>query len=77
VAAGHFDPLSISHVEEFTLPDGENIRVREKGFLPAELESLLAAAGFRVRGIWGGTAGAWNKLPPSLDEIELMAIADR
>ena len=30
-----------------------------------------------VQGIYGGTAGSWNKQAPKLDEFELMVIAQR
>lgn len=77
VAAGLFDPYTLSQVQDMEVPGGQKIRLREKGFLPSELRSLLEAAGFRIRWLGGGTAGSWNKQPPGLDEYELMAIAER
>jgi hypothetical protein len=45
--------------------------------LGIEIRHLLTANGFDVKGIWGGTAGQWNKQPLQLDEMELMIKAKR
>ena len=75
VARGRFDLLSMGVTEIYPGPDGTEVRVVEKGFLPSELLALLKGAGFEVLSLWGGTAGSWNKAPLSLDEIEIMAVA--
>jgi cyclopropane fatty-acyl-phospholipid synthase-like methyltransferase len=77
VAAGRFDPLTITETSTYTLADGSEVTVREKGFMPAELRALVEAHGFRVLHLWGGMAGAWNREIPKLDEYELMVIAER
>ncbi len=77
VAAGLFDLTTITEVTTHSLADGSTITVREKGFLPAELRALVEDHGFTVLHLWGGTAGAWNREKPKLDEYELMAIAER
>jgi 2-polyprenyl-3-methyl-5-hydroxy-6-metoxy-1,4-benzoquinol methylase len=77
VESGHFDVMRTAHVESMPVKDGAVVEVIEKGFMPAELTALLEQAGFDVRGIWGGTAGAWNKGPVRLDEIEIMALAQK
>ncbi len=77
VASGHFDPVATSHREAMPTAGGRAVQVVEKGFMPAELRGLLEEAGFEARSIWSGTAGGWNKRPPLLDEIELMALAQR
>jgi 2-polyprenyl-3-methyl-5-hydroxy-6-metoxy-1,4-benzoquinol methylase len=74
VAAGVFDSSSLARLEEVPAPGGA-VRVVEKGFTVGELSALLSAAGFRVTGAWGGTAGSWNKEPLKLDEIELMMLS--
>jgi len=78
VDQGTFDPMAL--LEVFTLDyesNGEkkSIVLRERGFVPSELRMMLSVAGFDVVNIYGGTAGAWNRKPPRLDEMELMAIA--
>jgi cyclopropane fatty-acyl-phospholipid synthase-like methyltransferase len=77
VAAGLFDPLTISEIEQMPAGNGATVTVIEKGFLPSELTGLLEAAGFHVLSLWGGTAGGWNKAPLKLDEIELMVVAQK
>jgi cyclopropane fatty-acyl-phospholipid synthase-like methyltransferase len=80
VATGRFDPLSITECYPLQqlLPNAPaEINVREKGFLGIEIRHLLTANGFDVKGIWGGTAGQWNKQPLQLDEMELMIKAKR
>jgi SAM-dependent methyltransferase len=75
VALGRFDVLSMREMGTYPGPDGTEVTVVEKGFLPSELLGLLKGAGFEVLSLWGGTAGSWNKVALSLDEIEIMAVA--
>jgi ubiquinone/menaquinone biosynthesis C-methylase UbiE len=80
IEQGTFDPMAL--IEVFALDyesDGEkkSVVVRERGFVPSELRLMLTTSGFDVMNIYGGTAGAWRRNPPRLDEIELMAIATR
>jgi len=80
VEQGTFDPMTL--MEVFTLDyesNGEkkSVVVRERGFVPSELRLMLSTTGFDVVNIYGGTAGAWRRNPPRLDEMELMAIATR
>lgn len=76
VVKGLFDPLTLTTAETMTV--GEvSVQVRERGYVPSELALLLRYNGFEVEHIWGGTAGKWGRRPPELDEIELMAVAQR
>ncbi|MCK4724776.1 MAG: class I SAM-dependent methyltransferase, partial [Anaerolineales bacterium] len=80
IEQGTFDPMALTEV--FTLDyesngDKKSVVVRERGFVPSELRLMLTTSGFDVVNIYGGTAGAWSRNPPRLDEIELMAIAIR
>jgi hypothetical protein len=77
VASGRFDPMTTTTRETHPGPGDTTVSVVEKGFMPAELTSLLETAGFDVLHLWGGTAGSWNKQPLSLDEYEIMVIAER
>jgi len=78
VKAGRFDSRTL--VEQYEIDEGtpegtSPARVRERGFVPPELELMLRIAGFDVEHVWGGTAGAWNRGAVSLDEMEIMAVA--
>jgi 2-polyprenyl-3-methyl-5-hydroxy-6-metoxy-1,4-benzoquinol methylase len=78
VAEGRFDYLNLvelNHIQIQTPQGPSEIVVRERAYTPTELRRMLMQAGFSVEHIYGGTAGAWNRQTPSLDEIELMAIA--
>jgi cyclopropane fatty-acyl-phospholipid synthase-like methyltransferase len=78
VAAGKFDPLTSSEVfeMEYAAPEGKRtLRGRSRAYVPSELRLLLQYVGFTVEHIWGGTAGSWQRQPPDMDEIELMAVA--
>ncbi|MCL6613474.1 MAG: class I SAM-dependent methyltransferase [Firmicutes bacterium] len=80
VAAGRFDQLGLAEVYPLreVLPAApEDLLIKEKGFTAAELSLLLQIAGFKVEGIWGGTAGSWHKQPLRLDEMEIMVLAVR
>ncbi|NLF38122.1 methyltransferase domain-containing protein [bacterium] len=75
VAEGKFDVMRMTEVNRMTMKDGTEIELYERGYTPPELELMLYCAGFDIDGIYGGTAGAWNKQAVSLDEFELMVIA--
>jgi len=80
VKAGRFDPMTL--VETFEVewesPQGKrSLRVRERGYLPAQLAERIQEAGFVVEHVWGGTAGAWGRRPVELDEIEMMIVAHK
>jgi len=76
VAEGRFDPLTIvsssAHPPREGLPP---IAVRERAFVPTELELLCRLAGLTVVSMWGGTAGNWGRRPLDLDEMEIMLVA--
>ena len=77
VEEGVFDPLAVTTVTamDYEGPDGKrSLRVRERGFIPSELELLMRQAGFEVEQFWGGTAGNWRRGRPDLDEMEIMVI---
>ena len=80
VKTGKFDPLSI--VETFPISDilenpPEDIMLKEKGFLATELKLMLNNTGFKVKNIWGGTAGSWNRETLKMDEFELMIVSKK
>lgn len=78
VADGRYDLLAMVEISEmeYETPEGKRrITVRERGYAPPELRRLMELAGFRVEGLYGGTAGAWRRKLPRLDEMELMVIA--
>ncbi|WBW98573.1 class I SAM-dependent methyltransferase [Oceanirhabdus sp. W0125-5] len=80
VDKGVFDPITIA--EKYPLSNilknaPEDILVKEKGFLPTELNQLLNNAGFKVENIGCGTAGKWNKHKLKLDDMELMLISKK
>jgi ubiquinone/menaquinone biosynthesis C-methylase UbiE len=80
VQTGRFDPMTLTEtfeVEISTQQGMKKIEVLERGFVPSEIGSLLELTGFVPQAIYGGTAGAWNRDPVSLDEVEIMAIAIR
>jgi len=78
VDSGKFDPLSLterSGVSPYS--DGRPTPLRERGFVPTELVLLFRLAGLKVRHVWRGTAGGWERATPKLDEIELMVVAEK
>ncbi|MCA9243761.1 MAG: class I SAM-dependent methyltransferase [Phycisphaerales bacterium] len=80
VRKGAFNPLTMTETELMKWEDAagpQEIRGRQRGYVPTELTMLLRNAGFAVRGIFGGTAGAWGRRPLDLDEIEMMVICDK
>lgn len=80
VDQGQFDPMAMTenYSVEWETPEGiVKMPVRERGYVPTELKLLFQVAGFQVAGIWGGTAGDWNKEPVKLDEFEIMVLAQK
>ena len=64
VEKGTFDPLRLIETltAEWDTPQGKrSVLVRERGYLPQELDAILSQTGFRVDNIWGGTAGNWAR----------------
>jgi hypothetical protein len=51
------------------------VSVRERAFVPTELNLLVRTAGLSVVHMWGGTAGNWGRRPLDLDEFEIMIVA--
>ena len=77
VAAGRFDPATMVWYEEREPDVHHPVPAKERLFIPPEMVRLLSDSGFEVLHVWGGTAGAWNKLPLKLDEIEAMYLCRR
>ena len=80
VEQGRFDPYTL--VETFEIdwetPQGpRKVLVKERGYLPGQLEDLFLRTGFLLRGVYGGTAGSWGERPVQLDDIEIMVIAQK
>ncbi|MBD3169439.1 MAG: methyltransferase domain-containing protein [candidate division Zixibacteria bacterium] len=73
VQSGKFDPLSMTEQSDVV----DDMRMRERGYVPTELRMLFDNAGFEVMHIWGGTAGNWGKRAIELDEYEIMVVARR
>ena len=71
-----FDPLTLSELSE--CPEFRNPgAMRERCFVPTELELLFRTAGLNVLHIWGGTAGDWRRGQINLDEMEIMVVAEK
>ena len=77
VETGLFDPLTLSMKSDAPFEEGHLVTVREKAFMPTELQLLFRMAGLDVLHIWGGPAGSWNRTPINLDEIEIMLVAQK
>jgi SAM-dependent methyltransferase len=80
IARGDFDPLTLeeTYSDEAETPEGtEQLRLKERRWLPPELIALLESAGFTVAHLWGGASGAWNRRPLRLDEPEVMVVASK
>jgi hypothetical protein len=77
VREGRFDPATMvaNYEDAFDLPEGQKVvQIYERLFIPPEVVRMLRQAGFRVDGVFGGTAGAWGQRPLSLDEMEAMYV---
>ena len=56
-------------------PSGaQELPVWERYYTPSEMARMLDQAGIAVEYVWGGTAGAWNRRPLLLDEMEIMVV---
>lgn len=80
VKNGAFDPATMiaEYEDEWDLPEGKvTLTVRERLFIAPEVTRMLRDAGFRVNGVYGGTAGNWARRPIALDEIETMFVATK
>ena len=76
VAEGRFDPLTMAESSAHPPREGlPAVVVRERGFVPTELDLLFGTAGMSVLNMWGGTAGNWGRRPLDLDEMEIMVVA--
>lgn len=76
---GIFDPLALCEKNMVAaVPGGEPELVGwERAYVPSELITMLRQTGYRELHIWGGTAGRWRRERPELDEMELMAVAEK
>ena len=80
IESGKFDILTLTErsiAGDLVKTDGDPLRARERGYTAPELRRMLECAGFKVNGIYGGTAGDWGLRVPKLDEYELMAITEK
>ena len=80
VADGQFDPMTMterSEVHDLVPEVAAAGELRERFYTAPELHRMAEDAGLTVRGVYGGTAGAWGLRPVTLDEYELMLIASR
>lgn len=76
--AGRFDTLTMTEFSEVSpqgTGPGDEIALRERHYVATELRLLFRVAGFEVERIGSGTAGAWERRPPRLDEYEIMVVA--
>ncbi len=80
VERGSFNPatMMLFYADEWVLPEGtKEMYLNERPFIPSEYIAMLHHAGFRVRNVWGGTAGDWGERPVKLDEIEVMYVCEK
>jgi SAM-dependent methyltransferase len=80
IEKGSFNPgtMMLFYADEWVLPEGtKEMYLQERLFIPPEFVAMLHHAGFRVRNIWGGTAGDWGQRPLKLDEIEAMYVCEK
>jgi SAM-dependent methyltransferase len=80
VQQGEFDPLTLTEVFHMSVEVEGGTRpvlLRERGCTPSELRLMFKLSGFEVVSLHGGTAGAWNRAPVHLDEMEIMVIGWR
>jgi 2-polyprenyl-3-methyl-5-hydroxy-6-metoxy-1,4-benzoquinol methylase len=80
VEDGRFDPMTMterSDVHDLLpgLPGADELR--ERFYTAPELRRLAEDVGLTVRGVYGGTAGAWGLRPVTLDDYELMLIGTK
>jgi 2-polyprenyl-3-methyl-5-hydroxy-6-metoxy-1,4-benzoquinol methylase len=80
VRTGKFDPITL--VETFTMeqdtPDGKKtFTLRERGYIASELILMMKLTGFKVKHVWGGTAGNWRREVPDMDEIAILLVAHK
>jgi 2-polyprenyl-3-methyl-5-hydroxy-6-metoxy-1,4-benzoquinol methylase len=77
---GEFDPFTLTEIFHMSVEvEGgtRSVALRERGFTPAELRLMFQISGFEVQSVYGGTAGAWNREPVRLDEMEIMVIGQK
>lgn len=80
IVDGRFDPATMVETSKMrvSMESGSKIMtVRERVYTPPEFFRMLVKAGFEVEGIYGGSAGDWNKDPVRLDAMEFLAIAQK
>ncbi|SFL24367.1 Ubiquinone/menaquinone biosynthesis C-methylase UbiE [Paenibacillus sp. 1_12] len=80
VDRGIFNPVTMieNNVVEWDLPEGKKlVQLKERRYLPTELQEMFHKAGLRVENIWGGTAGKWGQRKINLDEVEIMIVATK
>lgn len=80
VASGRFDPMTMTERSDVyeLLPDTSSLgELRERYYTAPELRRVAMEAGLKVRGLYGGTAGAWGLRPVTLDDYELMLIGTK
>ncbi|OGD74971.1 MAG: hypothetical protein A2Y64_02665 [Candidatus Coatesbacteria bacterium RBG_13_66_14] len=77
VAAGRYDPAALVQTFDLEVEGGGSVRLLERSYTAPELHLLARRAGLEVLGVWGGTAGAWNRLPVTCEDYELMLSARR
>lgn len=77
IEKGLFDPHSMTFFEEIEAPNGQKFPIRERVYTPTELQLMFRMVGFKVLGVWGGTAGRWGKRKVDFDDIEIMVLAEK
>lgn len=80
ITSGKFDPVTMvetSNMQVVTESGHKTVTVRERVYTPPEFMRMLNRVGFEVEGIYGGSAGDWNKDPVKLDAMEFLAIAKK
>jgi len=77
VGSGSYDLTNLVETFDTEVEGGGSVRLLERSYTAPELHLLARRAGLEVLGVWGGTAGAWNRLPVTREEYELMLSARR
>ncbi len=80
IESGKFDILTLTEKSiagDLVKTEGDPLLAWERGYTVPELRRMLEWIGFKVHGIYGGTAGDWGLRVPKLDEYELMAITEK